>query len=188
MKKRKVFSIVTVAVLVTITAVAAVLFFFTDIFKKTDRVLEGVLLDKDTGKETAYSIDILKHEDIKHAKVLNWIEKNKGGGDAKGETVFYLLYNQSDKKFDMYLFMPAAQDIIGDVSAADITVTEKETSVILNIDTKNIKTNTDESTDLILHVYLTGERENSMDKKGKLVIDGNEYTCGSSSYALFDKK
>ena len=146
----------------------------------------GILLDRDTGEETEYAIEILARDDIGYPRIHQWIERYNGHGEVEGEAVYYLLYDQSGGFFDMYLFMPSAREILGDLRAKDITVSTTEPGLILTVDTKEVPSSNREGADLILHTYITSDRENSMGINAQLVVDGQTYKNARSTYVLLN--
>ena len=181
--KKKARGIMTAVIAVLVVTVGALLL-FTDIFKAGSSTA-GVLIDKDTGKETPYAMEIVKYDEIGVKKVTDWIEENKTAKTKDGVPIYYTLINQTDKDvFDMYYFMPLAQDVIGDVKMSDVRSSVASSTLSVYISTKKVKTHSVESTDLILHVFAQRDGETVTAEKGNLLIDGEKCAFGSASFVI----
>ena len=184
---KKVLVIVSV-VLIAAFCIIGVLWRFTDLFgTESASDTKGILLDAETNAESAYSMEILKYNDIEDDFVRRWIDKYREDGIAQdGSPVYYTLHNDPTLPFKMYLFMPEAKTVMGDITLSNITVREWGSAIVLNIDTKDNIGKTKDGTDMILYLYATGTPETIMGKSEQLVINGVVYTCPSASFTRFE--
>jgi len=149
----------------------------------------GSLVSGETGRPSSYSFEILKADKLKNNSVKRWIDKSMTGEEAKAEMAYFTLYNNSGESMDMYLLMPSAQELIGSISRADITVAEAGTALEIKIDTNRTITH-DTSTaanaeggDLVLRVYA---KKNAAAKSEMLIVNDKKYTCVKSTFMPLD--
>jgi hypothetical protein len=123
----------------------------------------------------------LTFDELESEYIKNWVNRNKQHGEANGKAVYYTLYDDNIyMPMEMYLFMPSAKEIMGDITLSNIKITESGAAIILNINAKNNIKRTKESTDLILHV--TGSHEDAEARTERLVINGVTYTCPGATF------
>ena len=162
---------------------------------------ENILLDKETNRESEYSLKVLRYDEIESELLLKWMDNSiasdtiagetydggtTDGGTTDGESpVYYALYNNSSANLDIYLFMPAAKQIMGDVVHSSVRVTEANTALIIYIDTDEEATHTRESTDLILHIQAVSDKAKT--KTEKLIINGVTYFCANTTFTSLDQ-
>jgi len=143
----------------------------------------GVLLDKDTDKRTAYSIEIMDYHVIESDYIKNWADEKKNHGRVNGQPVYYTLYNDEfDAPMDMYLYMPLIREAAGGIALSDIRVNESGKALVLNIDTDKKAVRAEQDEDVILHVYVSGAPENAMAKTDRLIINGERYDCPGATF------
>jgi hypothetical protein len=180
LKKR--LTIVVISLLAFALFAAAALYLYKVLMRP--KPMHGVLLNYETNEETAYSLSILAFDEIENEFVKAWIERNKGTGEVDEKAVYYTVYGDNiiHAPLEMYLFMPNAREIMGDINLTDIKVRESGTAIVLNIETrKNIK-RTKASTDLIFHVYVSGPPEQASAKTERLIINGEAYTNNGATF------
>jgi len=183
MKKRL---IILVVILIAAVCVFGAIWLFTGI-SKTESETKGVLLDKETGEKSAYSIEILKYDEIESEYVKKWIDKYKEDGiGADGKPVYFALYNDNQSApMEMYFYMPEAKTVMGDITLSDIRVKEWGAAAVLSIDTKDDIGRTKDGTDLILHIYVNSP-ENAKCRSVLPVINGDDkIPCGSTDFTRF---
>ena len=147
----------------------------------------GTLLNRDTGEETAYSLEILNYDDLDSAFIKGWVDSKKDQGSSNGQSVYYTLYNDAnDEPMEMYLYMPSAKEVMGDLTLSDIRVSESGKALVLNIDTDSGIDHTLDGTNQILHVYVTGEPGKANAKTEKLIINGTSYKCPNATFTKLD--
>ena len=146
--------------------------------------VEGILLDKATNNETKYWFEVLRYDDIENEFLKKWMDNSIAGEATDGEDpVYYALYNNSSDNLDIYLFMPAANLLMGDVIHSGIRVTEANTALIIYVDTDDNTTRTKESRDLIVHIQATSDTTKA--RTEKLIIDGVTYSCANTTFTSF---
>lgn len=138
-----------------------------------------VLIDEKTNKDTAYSMEILHQDDIKNDKVLSWL--NDCIAKQEDNEKYFTLKNMNSEGLDLYLYMPKAQEIIGDITLSNVKAKESGTALKLVVETDGNIKHTRMSTDLILHVYVTNPAEETPVKSEMLVINGTIYFCATAT-------
>ena len=148
----------------------------------------GILIDHKTNEETVYSLEILKKDEV-NGSIKSWIEKSitadnaaKNTADEENDAAYYTLYNNSSEGMEMYLFMPSANEIMGDIGMSNIKVAEAGTTLVMYIDTNNKTGHKKDSTDLILHVYVSGDIEKARAQSEQLIINEKTYAFASATY------
>ena len=149
-------------------------------FSKT----KGVLIEKETGRLSAYSVEILEVEDIEKKSVKGWINNNIHTEKPNDDQVYYTLYDNAAEGMNMYLFMQEAKIAIGNINRSNIKVYEMGTSLMIYIDTNEGTINNGESSDLILHIYI--KSKNAKAKTERLIINGKTYSSASSTFMMLD--
>ena len=179
---------IVVSLIVLLVAGLVSILIFTDFGKAfiNSYKTKGALTDRETGKKSAYSFEILKMKDIKKESVKGWINRNAANEKPYTDPVYYTLYNNANEGMDMYLFMPEAKELIGDAGRSNIRVTEAGTSLMIYIDTDEKTIYNIESTDLILHIYANITSEKSKTKTEGLIINGKTYSGVSSTFMVLD--
>ena len=158
---------------------------------------KGVLLDRDTGEKTAYSLEIMGYDKIENDFIKNWVDSKRDQGSVNGQPVYYTLYNDEfDAPIDMYLYMPLFKEVAGDITVSDIRVNEKGKALVLNINSDNTD-NTDndavqavqtaravqtEAGDVVFHVYVAGASEKAKAKTDRLFVNGEQYHCPGATF------
>ena len=129
-------------------------------------------------------MEILRYGQNESEYIRKWIDSKKDEGSSGDKAVYYTLYNDVfEEPMEMYLYMPLAKEVMGDITLSNVRVNESGQGLVLNIDsTSNIK-HTREGTDLILHVYVTGNPAQARAKTDRLFINGERYTCPSTTFA-----
>ena len=146
-----------------------------------ENLTDGILLDKDTNTESEYMLMVLRHDEIESELLLKWMANSIAGETTDGENpVYYALYNNSSPNLDIYLFMPEAKQVMGDVIHSSVKVTEANTALIIYIETDENTTHTRDSLDLILHIQATSDKAKT--KTEKLIINGVEYSCANTTF------
>ena len=146
-----------VIILVIIGGVGIPLYFNTGYldFLKAPKPTQGVMLMKESNEESAYSLAILSFDEIGVEYVKTWIDSKKDSGIVNDQAVYYTLYNDNfDAPMEMYLYMPLAKEVMGDITLSNVTVNESGKALVLNVETKENISRTKDSTDLILHIYV----------------------------------
>ena len=165
------------------TAVLSIIFIF--LASCAGRGQSGVLIEKETGEESVYSLEILSLDEIETDAVKDWVNgsKEQASADADGKPVYYAVYRQDlDAPIEMYLFMPLAQAYMGDISLSNVRVYQSGAALVLDIETKDRISRKKASTDLILHVYVTGPPDQATAQSEWLIINGVKYDCPSYSF------
>ena len=186
MKKRK--KNITVPIIALFIVILASLFVFTDfgnVFLNIGKT-KGILIDKETGKSSAYSLEILQLENLEKQAVKNWVERNITSEKSYGSQVYYTLYNNAGKDMDMYLFMPEAKEIIGNIIRSNVKVAESGTSLMIYIDTAEKIIYNKEAVDLILHIYANENSKQANAKTERLIINGKTYSDAGSTFMVLD--
>ena len=146
-----------------------------------ENLTDGILLDKDTNTESEYSLKVLKHDEIESELLLKWMANSIAGETTDGENpVYYALYNNSSPNLDIYLFMPEAKQVMGDVIHSSVKITEANTALIIYIETDEKTTHTKEGPDLILHIQAISDKAKT--KTEKLIINGITYSCANTTF------
>ena len=186
MKTRK--KMIALSVIGLLIVGLASLLVFTDFGKELLNVntRKGVLIDAETGKASAYSFEILKIEDIEKEAVKSWVNRSVASEKLYDNPVYYTLYNNASDGMNMYLFMPEAKEVMGDIARSNIKITEAGTSLMIHIDTDEKTMYDKESTDLILHVYANGNAKVANAKTETLIINGKTYAGVSSTFMMLD--
>ena len=184
MKTRKKNIIISVSCL--FIAGFIVLLVFTDFGKGLLNIstLKGTLIDKDTGRASGYSFEMLEMEDIENETVKGWVNRNAETGKANAGQTYYTLYNNAAEGMNMYLFMPKAKELTGSISRSNIKVSEMGTSLMIYIDTNEEVINNEESSDLILHIYI--KSKNAKAKTERLIINGKTHSSAKSTFMMLD--
>ena len=142
---------------------------------------KGILLDKETNAPTQYSFEVISYDEIENELLKKWMNNSLAGETTDGEyPVYYALYNNSSPNLDIYLFMPAAQELMGDVIHSNIRVTEANTAIIIYINTDDKTTHTRDSKDLILHIQAISGQATARNEK--LIINGITYPCANTTF------
>ena len=153
----------------------------TDPSANPENPTKGMLLDKETNNESQYSFELLRYDEIESELLKKWMDNSLAGETTDdGEPVYYALYNNSSANLDIYLFMPAAEQLIGDVLLSNIRITEANTALIIYIDTDDSTTHTRESKDLILHIQAISDMATA--KNERLIINGTTYACANTTF------
>ena len=143
----------------------------------------GVLLDKDTSEETAYSLEILSNYDIESDFIKNWADTKKTQGEKNGKAVYYTLYNDEyDAPLEMYMYMPLAKEVIGDIGLENIKVNESGKALVLNINTDSDISHIKDGSDMIFHIFVTGESEAANAKTDRLIVNGEPFYCAGATF------
>ena len=176
MKKRMIIIAPVVFVLALAIAGGAI-FLFTDWFRpQAQPILKGTLTG-DTGAESAYSLEILKYGDIDSEYIKKWIDERKDNRKYDGEPVYYTLnHDDVSTPIDIYIFMPDAKEIMGDISLPNIKVSEMGETLTIYIESKTNITKTKDSADLILHIYVENTSKSPTAITERLFINGKEYS------------
>jgi len=180
--KKKLPIFITVFILIAVCVLGA-LWLFTGTLKPESET-KGVLLDKETGEKSAYSIEILKYGEIESDYVKRWIDKYREDGiGGDGKPVYFALYNDNQSApMEMYFYMPEAKSVMGDVTLSNIRVNEWGAAAVLTIDTKDNISRTKDGADLILHIYVNSP-ENAKCRSVLPVINGDDkIPCGSTDF------
>ena len=147
---------------------------------------KNTLIDIETRKVSAYSFELLRMDDIKKESVKGWVNRIAASANPSDSPVYYTLYNNTGEGMDMYLFMPDAKELIGDISRSNITISEAGTSLAVHIDTDEKTMYNRESKDLILHVYVSGNPEEANAKTEELIINGKTYSGVSTTFMTLE--
>ena len=143
----------------------------------------GVLLDKDTAEETVYSLEILNYDDIESEYVRNWADSKRGQGSMNGQTVYYTLYNDVyDAPIEMYLYMPLAREVMGDITLSNIKVSERGKALVLDINTESDISRSKDGAEMIMRVYVSGAPERAKAKTDRLVVNGESFNCPGATF------
>ena len=172
------FTIITVLLLI-IAALVAILLISKNNGSIRNKSDSGVLIDSKTNELTMYSMEILSIDDIQNDRILDWVtESTTKQGDY---TQYFTLNNISSADFDLYIYLPKAQEVFGDISMDNIKVTESGTALKIIIDTDNQIKHTKASTQLILHVYsnMPGQQTDIISEI--LVVNDTIYFCAVAS-------
>jgi len=153
----------------------------TDLSNNPTNQSEGILLDKETNSDSRYSFEVLKYDEIENELLKKWMDNSIAGETTDGKNpVYYALYNNSSTTLDIYLFMPASKQVMGDVTLSNIRVTEAGTALIIYVDTDDKTTNTKDSTDLILHIQAVSDKAKARNER--LIINGTTYSCANTTF------
>jgi len=153
----------------------------TEPYADPENQTAGILLDKETNNESQYSFEILRYDEIENELLKKWMDNSIAGETTDGEDpVYYALYNNSSANLDIFLFMPEAQQVIGDVVLSNIRVTEAGNALIIYIDTDDTTTHTKGSKDLILRIQAISGIATA--KNEKLIINGTTYSCANTTF------
>lgn len=141
---------------------------------------KGILIDQKSGKESSYTLEILKQKNIDNDTVATWLKKVDI--ESTDEEGYYSLKNTSLKGLDMYFYLPNAKEVMGDINVSNVKVIESGTAIKVLIDTdKKIKHKKD-STDLVLHIYLTDQKDKDSAKMAQLIINDKTYSCINATF------
>jgi hypothetical protein len=143
----------------------------------------GVLIDRHTNMASAYSLEILRPGDIENDAVNNWVNGIMNGPSDDNES-YHTLYNNASETLDMYLLIPNLTETFGDVNLSNFKVTESGTALVIFIDTDDAAERTDESANLIFHIYASGSSQNAHAKSERLIINGKTYACASATFTV----
>ena len=175
---------VIVVVLVFLCTAGAV-YLFTDVFDPLFPKGEtsGVLRHEGTNEQTAYYLEILRYDEIESGYARSWIDSRKDRGSVNERAVYHTLYNDDfELPMEMYLFMPLAQEIMGDITLSNVRVYESGNALVLNIDTKDNIRRTKDGTDLVLHIFADGSQDNADARTERLYINGSQYYCPGATF------
>ena len=143
--------------------------------------VEGVLLDKTTNDETKYRLEVLRYDEIENGSLKKWMDNSLASSATDGEDpVYYALYNNGSANLDIYLFMPAANLLMGDVILSSIRVTEANNTLFFYIETDDDTTHEKQSKDLILHIRSTSDTTKA--RTERLIINGVTYSCANTTF------
>ena len=182
--KKRLSTILIVVISVTLfVAIIVVYAYFTDFSEPS----VGVLKDLDTGEKTPYSMEILSYDGIENDYVRSWIDDKRTKGTIDGKPVYYTLYNDNyEAPIEMYLFMPMAKDILGDISVSDILVSLNGDAILLNVEVKENISRDRLSDETILHLYATdASSDEAKAKTERLFINGERYGSPGSTFIRF---
>jgi len=177
LKLKEIIPIIAIVIAIIITVVV-----FTSSEEKTPSLV--LLADKNTGKDTSYAIEILKLNEIQNKTVCSWVEESQKNPETNGESIYYTLYNRSNDYFDMYLFIPDAKNVVGNITFSNITITTTASALNLIIESSDDKTK--ESTDLIFHIFVINDFESATARTEQLYVDNKKFINGGGSSAKFD--
>ena len=178
--------LIVVVVALLLFCAAGALYLFTGIFHAPEppRKTEGALVHRDTGEETDYSLEILMSGEIENERIRRWIDDKTELGIIGGKPVYYALYQDNPYALmDMYLYMPLAQDIMGDIGLSNISVSESGMALVLDIQTNDNISRTIDGTDLILHIFA--EYQDSGEANvltERLFVNGTRYYCPGTTF------
>ncbi|MCL2126304.1 MAG: hypothetical protein FWH33_10005 [Oscillospiraceae bacterium] len=193
-KKGPRIALLVVVIIVVLAVAGGVVYIFTDYLDsltflgfldsfKPAQPLQGVMMMKDIEEESVYSLSILQYDEITVEYVKRWIDGKKDAGIVNDQPVYYTLYNDNfDIPMEMYLYMPLAQDFMGDIALSNVKVSESGKALVLNIETKDNISRTKDGTDLILHVYVEGNPDNADARTDRLYINGKQYNCPGATF------
>lgn len=168
-----------IIVVFTIIIIALVIVFIAGL---GDVGKSGVLIDVKTNEESEYSMEILRQSEIENDKVLSWLNDCfKNQEDNEDNEKYYTLKNMGSKGIDLYLYMPNAKEIIGDITMSNIKVTEAGTALKLIVETNDKTKHTRESGDLILHIYVTNKDDATPIKSEMLIVNDKTYFCAAAT-------
>ena len=132
---------------------------------------------------TPFSVEILRYNDIESEKVRSWIDENAENGFVSERAVYYTMYhNDFESAMEMFLYMPLAGEIFGDISVANIRGGESGNALVLVIDSVESSTGIEDGKDLILHIFPTRESVESDLRTERLYVDGVRYFCLGASF------
>ena len=181
MKTRKIRRAVFLAVVAGVILLGIIL--ISGILKGAGKQTKGVLINQNTGEPTVYSLEILRQDEIEIEYIKTWVDARAAEETTDGNPVYYTLYHDDfSVPMEMYLFMPNANEIMGDIDLSHIKVTESGTALVLNINTEKKMKRTREDKDLILHVYVEGAPDTATAKTDRLIINGETYNCPKSTF------
>jgi len=182
MKKHKKKIIIAAAVLLAVVLALAGYFMFRGLDKADgEEQTSGLLLDKETDTASDYSVEIVSLDMIEYDNIKNWVAKSIEKVPPEGKPVFYTLYDNGSETLDMYIFMPAADEIIGDVNLSNMKIEKDGNEFVLHIGTDNKTTHTKSSTELILHIRtdLAGSSEI---RSNRLFVNGESYVRSDATF------
>ena len=182
---KKIILIISV-ILAAAVCIAGALWLFRGLSEKTGAA-GGILPDRETNEKTAYSLQILKYDEIESEYIRGWVDKYRDAGIGQdGKAVYYTLSNDDyTAPLDMYLFMPEAKTYMGDITVSNVKVNESGAAVVLNIDAKDNISRKKDGADMILRLYVSGSPEDGKARSAKLIINGETYTCPSAAFTKF---
>ena len=155
----------------------------TEPYAILDNQIEGILLNKETNNETEYSFEVLSYDEIENEFLRKWMDNSIADETTDGENpVYYALHNNSSDNLDIYLFMPAANLLMGDVILSSVKVTEAGTTLLIYVDTDEQTTHTKESKDLIIHIQAISG--NATAKNERLIINTETYYCANTTFTV----
>jgi|GEM_PF-6213186 len=149
--------------------------------KKPDTAPKTELVDVETQRKSAFSMDVLKKDDIVNEKIKQWLEDSISKGVDTDK--YYAIKNNADGNLNVYIYMPKAKEKIGDIDASNVKVTKAGSAVKLMITTDSKTTHEKASEDLILHVYLSEGGKAGDIKSELLVINDKTYFCDTATFA-----
>ena len=159
---------------------------YTPALQQTQSQTAGILLDKDTSEKTVYSLEILSYDNIESEFVRNWADGKRSKGQMNGQTVYHTLYNDVyDKPIEMYLYMPHAREVMGDITLSNIKVSQRGKALVLNIDTDSDISHSKDGADMILRVFVTGAPEKAKAKTDRLIVNGKSFNCPGATFTPF---
>ena len=151
----------------------------------TPIILSGVLPDRTTGEQTVYSMEILTRDEISNKTVGIWLDGIVNNSIEK-ETDYYTLFGNRNSPFEMYLYLPSANVVMGDISMENVKVTESDSTLLIYINTDSQIKHTKESKDLIFHIYVTGDPEAAGARSERLNINNRKFNCINATFTTLN--
>ena len=181
MKKARKWIIVVIVVLVAAAAGIRTPLLSPKVF--APEPVEGVLHDLETDEKTAYTLEILPYGSLKSGYLKSWVDRKMAGKDADRVGYHAVYHGDRDTPVEMYLLMPQAKEIMGDITLANIKASQSGALLTLNISTEDGISRKKESTDLILHLFVKEGEEKAAVKSVILVVNGKTYACLSTEFS-----
>ena len=178
--------LIAVVALLLLLCVAGALYLFTGIFspKAPPRETRGVLRHTDSNEETAYLLEVLEYDEIENDYIRSWIDDKSGFATLSGKPVYHTLYGDNPSEpLDMYLYMPLARDVMGDVGLSNIRVSESGAALVISVETADNISRVMDSKDLILHIFVWDEGYEGSDvRTDRLYVNGARYNCPGATF------
>jgi len=139
----------------------------------------GSLRYLQNSRDSSYFLEILKAHEIKDKKAQSWL-KEQIKKEVKNKNSYYILFNTD--AFDVYVFLPFAQEIIGDIELKHVSIRQVESTLLIYIDSEEQIAHKKESSNLILHFYSNNEEAKEVIDNCILIINGFTFASLETSY------
>ena len=173
---KKLIALASIGTIIIIATILAIIFILPTIGKPY------VLKYNETGEKSDYRLEIIKENDIENTQIKSWLEKSQK--DYKDDNKYFTLNNNLPLGMDIYVYIPAVNQLAGNIKKSDITIKEEFINLQVFIDTNDDVKRTLGISDMILHIYHKDKvEETSRYNNEQIYINGeNILRVGSPTF------